>query len=995
MTRAAAFVLAVFLTSALFAKDKPGGFLYVSPLPGSKYVSRTTNLVVRQKETFGAGEANALRGAAIIGSVSGAHAASFRISDDGKTALWTPAKPFVPGEVVTVTIPASHAETGSRAATWTFTVSSVIPGFAPPRAPEPWDNALAAVAAPRPAVGAVSAARAANAPVPGALPAPGAVTAARPANAAARPDSVPSDFPTITVDTSNNPSPGAIFLTTTNQLAPYGLYAMAFDNTGSAVGFTGTNPYSCNDFKVQPNGLLSYARVTGVAGAVGIAPTVEIVMDSTFAVVDSFQCGNGYTADFHEFTLLPNGHAIMMAYDPQVVDMSQVVPGGKPNAVVYGSIIQELDAAKQVVFQWRSWDYIPITDCYDVLTGTTFDYAHLNSIDVDTDGNYIASFREIAAVLKIEHITGDVIWWWGGKHNQFTFIGDNAQNAPNYFSYQHDVRRIANGHITLMDNGNQHVPEYSRAAEYALDETAKTATLVWEYRHTPDVFDPAAGNVQRLPNGNTLIGWGTSNFLGVGDMALTEVRQDKSIALEMMLPKGLFSYRALRFPWKSELPSATVSELDLHPGVDYQFNTTGEYTGVSIMLTSGDAVYSRVTVTRYPFAPLKPSFGTNPPSLAPVRAVIAQAGFGSYTGIVTFDSTYTSAFPTPVDVVVYGRATEGTGTFSALATTYDAGRRSLSITTSQFGEYAFGWNNGSAALSAPALYAPTNGAFVDELIPLKLSWSSRGRALSYYIQAATDSGFAHTAVNDSSTSPAYTLAALLHDTTYYWRARSIGDSGVSAWSAPWRFVSRAPFIGVTSPAGGETFYKDSSYVIRWQTNEPGNARLLLMDGSTLTAVISDSTPNSGAFLWKIPGTIVTGTAYKVSVMSLTDTTVAAQSANVFTVKEFVLSVAQGNGTPESFALEQNYPNPFNPATQIRYALPARASVTLDVYNALGQHVATLVNESEEAGFHEVRFDGTNLASGVYFYRLRAHPAGGAAASAAGDFIQTRKLLLVR
>ena len=966
MKRVAVAVLAVVFTAALQAHDRPGGFLYVSPIPGSRFVSSTTNLIVRQKERFDAREAEGLRAATMTGSASGAHAASFRISDDGKTAVWVPSSPFIPGETVTVSVPASQAAGGRPAATWTFTVSSVTPGFAPARAPEPWENA------------------------------PVQIAGTRPAQTLARPDSVPSDFPPLTVDSSSSPSAGAIFLTTTDELPPYGLYSMAFDNTGNAVGYTGTAPYSANDFKVQPNGMLSYARVTGIAGAVGIAPTVEIVMDSTFAVVDSFQCGNGYTADFHEFTLLPNGHAIMMAYDPQVVDMSQLVPGGKPNAVVYGSIIQELDAAKQVVFQWRSWDYIPITDCYDVLTGTTFDYIHVNSIDVDNDGNLIVSCRETAEILKVDHITGDIIWRWGGKHNQFTFIGDHSGNAPNFFSYQHDVRRIANGDITMMDNGNQHVPPYSRAAEYALDESAMTATLVWEYRHTPDIFDPAAGNVQRLPGGNTLIGWGTSNFLGVGNQALTEVRPDKSLALEMTLPKGLFSYRARKYPWKSGLPSASFSQLDLHPGVNYEFNGTGEYTGVSIDLSSGDAVYSRVTVTRYPFAPVNPSFGTNPPVLAPVRAAIAQAGFSSYTGTVTFDSTFASMFPTPSDVLVYARATEGSGTFSPMATTYNAGTRSLAVTTSQFGEYAFGWSSGTASLTAPALYSPANAAFVDELLPVKLAWSSRGRALSYHLQIATDSGFVHATVVDTTVLPAYTLSVLLHDTTYYWRAQSVGDSGTSAWSQPWRFISRAPFVGVTYPVGGETFYKDSAYVVRWQSNEPGKARLVLMNGSTQAAVVSDSTPNSGAFFWTVPGTLAAASSYKISVISLTDTTVTAQSANAFNVRDFVASIATETGTPRSFALEQNYPNPFNPTTQIQYALPQRASVTLDVYNALGQRVASLVNESEDAGYHEVRFDGTSLATGVYFYRLRAHPVAAAAiAAVAGDFVQTRKLLLVR
>jgi hypothetical protein len=90
------------------------------------------------------------------------------------------------------------------------------------------------------------------------------------------------------------------------------------------------------------------------------------------------------------------------------------------------------------------------------------------------------------------------------------------------------------------------------------------------------------------------------------------------------------------------------------------------------------------------------------------------------------------------------------------------------------------------------------------------------------------------------------------------------------------------------------------------------------------------------------------------------------------------------GIPAVFQLSQNFPNPFNPTTTIRYGLAHRVNVTLIIYNTLGQQVATLVNEDLEAGYHDMRFDGRNLASGVYFYRLQA-----------GDFVQTRKLLLLR
>ncbi len=88
--------------------------------------------------------------------------------------------------------------------------------------------------------------------------------------------------------------------------------------------------------------------------------------------------------------------------------------------------------------------------------------------------------------------------------------------------------------------------------------------------------------------------------------------------------------------------------------------------------------------------------------------------------------------------------------------------------------------------------------------------------------------------------------------------------------------------------------------------------------------------------------------------------------------------------PTHYALEQNFPNPFNPSTTIRYSLPEMSYVTLTMFNALGQRVATLVDGEVAAGYHEVHFDAARLASGVYVYRL-----------AAGAQVLARKLILLR
>jgi hypothetical protein len=100
------------------------------------------------------------------------------------------------------------------------------------------------------------------------------------------------------------------------------------------------------------------------------------------------------------------------------------------------------------------------------------------------------------------------------------------------------------------------------------------------------------------------------------------------------------------------------------------------------------------------------------------------------------------------------------------------------------------------------------------------------------------------------------------------------------------------------------------------------------------------------------------------------------------------SIGVGNITtqiPDNFSLEQNYPNPFNPTTTIRFAIPKTSSVTIKVYNVNGQLIETLVNnERVSAGTNEVKFNATNLSSGIYFYTIQA-----------GDFKDTKKMLLIK
>ncbi|NCS89455.1 MAG: T9SS type A sorting domain-containing protein [Ignavibacteria bacterium] len=91
-----------------------------------------------------------------------------------------------------------------------------------------------------------------------------------------------------------------------------------------------------------------------------------------------------------------------------------------------------------------------------------------------------------------------------------------------------------------------------------------------------------------------------------------------------------------------------------------------------------------------------------------------------------------------------------------------------------------------------------------------------------------------------------------------------------------------------------------------------------------------------------------------------------------------------NTFPNSFVLSQNYPNPFNPSTKISYSVPKTSFVAIKVYDVLGKEITTLVNGEKSVGDYEVEFNGRNLSSGVYFYKMQA-----------GDFVETKKLILMK
>ncbi|MCP4580553.1 MAG: hypothetical protein GY839_02965 [candidate division Zixibacteria bacterium] len=526
-----AFVISlVILTSPkIYAQHKLSDtFQYISPRPGARYVSRATNLILKPGGILDIDYKSLMTLASIRGSISGNHGYRPVISDDNKSIVLILEKPFEPGEEVTVcldesirTINNGFTETGS----FSFTISRNL--SSPFVRLEQNEDQAKNTRYPKHDV------------------------KLRQENDVLTDNgvSLPSDFPYLSVLIDENPDSGYIFLTSKNNSGPEttGKYLIILNNNNDPIFYNRFDSQPL-DFKLHHNGLLTYNY--------GLQKKFY-VMDSTYRIIDSYQCGNGYATNPHDFQMFDNGHVLMLARDPQVVDMSEIVEGGNPNAVVTGQIIQELDILHNVVWQWRSWDHFVITDAtWDIdLLAHLIDYVHANALEIDYDGNILLSSRHLDEITKIDHQTGNIIWRLGGENNQFTFVDDTLQ-----FSHQHDIRRLPNGNITLFDNANLRTPNYSRAIEYQLDEDSLIAYKVWEFYQTPNVAAAVGGNVQRLSGGNTIIGWGS------GYPNITEVNDVGQKIFELAFDYENLCYRAFRFHWKgmSAVPYLVVEAGDSH-----------------------------------------------------------------------------------------------------------------------------------------------------------------------------------------------------------------------------------------------------------------------------------------------------------------------------------------------------------------------------------------------------------------------------------------------
>jgi hypothetical protein len=270
-------------------------------------------------------------------------------------------------------------------------------------------------------------------------------------------------------------------------------------------------------------------------------------LDSTFQVIDTITPLNGYDMDPHEFILARDDTYWVLAYDARDYDMSQLVPGGSPNAVVIGCLIQNFDQAQNLLFEWSSWDHMDILDCdtnFVDLTDNVIDYVHANSLAIDYEGNLFLSSRCMNEITKIDIATGDIIWRWGGNANQFTF-----QDTNSIFYGQHTIQwNIESDSYTLFDNGNFHSPPHSTGKEFELDQDNLTATLIKTFDHDPVIYINAMGGMQRMDNGTTIINWTRNNTI------LSEYDAEGEIVFEIAYVDSIFeSYRINKVAWRTSL----------------------------------------------------------------------------------------------------------------------------------------------------------------------------------------------------------------------------------------------------------------------------------------------------------------------------------------------------------------------------------------------------------------------------------------------------------
>src|SRR5215213_381708 len=469
----------------------------VFPAPGTLTASPRTQISVR-----GARHED-IR---VQGSLSGAHHGRWREHPDERGTTFTPREPFRPGERVTVHL--GHKVAGLKGAELRFRIAGVAhagPALAVQPAKGPMRNVQ---------------------------------------RFRSRPDLRP---PAVRVTTrAKNSRLGSVFVAPKVGRSQQG--PMIIDPSGELVWF---HPLAGADqpFDFRAQTFDGKPVLTWWEGSLvdyhGLG--VGEIYDTSYRPVATVRAGNGYQADLHEFKLTPRGTALIAVYATVPWDLSSL--GGSKDDLTYDQIVQEVDIKTgAVLFEWHSLGNVALSESYQPLPKdpkAVYDPVHVNSIDEEPNGNLLVSGRHTSTVYEIDRRTAKIRWRLGGKRSSFDTGGKEL------FAWQHDARRLKDGKITLYDNAANapRADGESRGLVLKLDQPdagRATARIVREFPATPALLSPSQGNVQTLPGGDVMIGWG-------GEIPrFTEFDgQGRTTFEARFLTPGEGTYRAYRMDWRA------------------------------------------------------------------------------------------------------------------------------------------------------------------------------------------------------------------------------------------------------------------------------------------------------------------------------------------------------------------------------------------------------------------------------------------------------------
>lgn len=266
---------------------------------------------------------------------------------------------------------------------------------------------------------------------------------------------------------------------------------------------------------------------------------VNVILDTSYREIMRVKAANGLHADLHDFLLAADGTAYLIAYREVTADLTRV--GGPKRGPMLDCVVQGIDLdTGTAVFEWHSADHIGVAETYQKYSSSSkapFDPVHVNSIDLTSDGNLLISGRNSWTIYKVDRSSGGILWHLGGKKNNFT------RGPGVHFAWQHDARSHPGRILTMFDN--EASPEErtrSRGLALRVTETKRIATLVHAYTHPGQkLLAGSQGNLQVLPGGDVLVGWGAEPYF-------TEYRSGGTPVLDGHIMKGQ-SYRAFRSPW--------------------------------------------------------------------------------------------------------------------------------------------------------------------------------------------------------------------------------------------------------------------------------------------------------------------------------------------------------------------------------------------------------------------------------------------------------------